>query len=90
LLDAHSGARSLNKEGIMLPAAEEHPVEDLAFLSKRDVLRLIPISGPTLWQWTRTGNFPAPRIIGSKTVWLASEVYAWMQTRPLRQYKQEG
>jgi predicted DNA-binding transcriptional regulator AlpA len=69
--------------------AEEHPAaeEQSAFLSKREVLRLIPISAPTLWDWVRKEKFPAPRIIGSKTVWIASEVFAWMRTRPTRLYK---
>jgi predicted DNA-binding transcriptional regulator AlpA len=75
----------------MLPIVQEHLVEEeLAFLSKRQVLALIPISGVTLWHWTRTQNFPAPRIIGSKTVWRAADVYRWMAERPLRQYKREG
>jgi predicted DNA-binding transcriptional regulator AlpA len=71
-----------------LSAQEQHPAADeFAFLSKREVLRLIPISSVTLWQWSRAGTFPAPRIIGSKTVFLASEVYAWMRARPARVYK---
>jgi predicted DNA-binding transcriptional regulator AlpA len=59
----------------------------LVFLSKQQVLARIPISGPTLWHWSRTGKFPAPRFIGSRTVWIADEVDAWMQTRPTRNYK---
>ena len=60
-----------------------------AFLSKREVLELIPISSVTLWQWCRTQTFPAPRIIGHKTVWLASDVYSWMDARPTRHYKRD-
>lgn len=63
--------------------AEVHP----PFLSKAEVLRLLPICATTLWQWTRTQRFPAPRVIGSKTVWIASDVFRWMETRPPRQYK---
>jgi predicted DNA-binding transcriptional regulator AlpA len=73
-----------------MPADTEHSAateEHSAFLSKRQVLALIPISSVTLWSWSRTGTFPAPRIIGHKTVWLASEVYGWMETRPTRHYK---
>jgi len=57
------------------------------FLSKKEVLRRIPITGPTLWNWSRTGKFPAPRYIGSRTVWVESEVIAWMKSRPTRNYK---
>jgi prophage regulatory protein len=60
----------------------------LVFLSKAQVLAKIPISPPTLWSWVRAGKFPRPRIISqNKTVWLQSEVHAWMLERPLRRYK---
>jgi predicted DNA-binding transcriptional regulator AlpA len=74
---------------LLSTAAQVHPAaaDEFAFLSKREVLRLIPISAPTLWQWVRTGQFPTPRVIGSKTVWVAAEVHAWMRERPARLYK---
>jgi predicted DNA-binding transcriptional regulator AlpA len=61
--------------------------EPPAFLTKREVLRRIPVSGPTLWNWSRTGQFPAPRVIGHRTVWLETDILAWMRERPIRQYK---
>jgi predicted DNA-binding transcriptional regulator AlpA len=61
--------------------------EELTFLSKQEVLARIPITGPTLWNWSRTGKFPKPRFIGSKTVWIESEVMEWMRSRPTRNYK---
>jgi predicted DNA-binding transcriptional regulator AlpA len=57
------------------------------FLSKKEVLRRITVTGPTLWNWCRTGKFPMPRCIGSRTVWLESEVLAWMNSRPTPNYK---
>ena len=67
-------------------AAAEQPA--LVFLSKAEVLRKVPITAPTLWAWVRQGKFPRPRAISpNKTVWLASEVDAWMRQRPLRTYK---
>ena len=67
-------------------AAAEPP--SLVFLSKAQVLRKIPITAPTLWAWVRAGKFPRPRAISpNKTVWVAAEVDAWMQARPLRTYK---
>jgi len=60
----------------------------LVFLSKAQVLKKIPVTAPTLWSWVRQGKFPRPREIAqNKTVWLASEVDVWMQSRPLRTYK---
>ena len=67
-------------------AAAEQPA--LVFLTKAEVLRKVPITAPTLWAWVRQGKFPRPRAISpNKTVWLASEVDAWMRQRPLRTYK---
>jgi prophage regulatory protein len=60
----------------------------LVFLSKAQVLKKVPVTGPTLWTWVRQGKFPRPRDISpNKTVWVASEVDEWMQSRPLRNYK---
>ena len=61
---------------------------ELVFLSKAQVLKKIPIPGPTLWAWVRAGKFPRPRAVSpNKTVWLAAEVDEWMRARPLRTYK---
>ena len=60
----------------------------LVFLSKAQVLKKIPVTGPTLWSWVRAGKFPRPRAISdNKTVWVEAEVDAWMRARPLRNYK---
>ena len=67
-------------------ATAEQPT--LVFLSKQQVLKKIPITAPTLWAWVRAGKFPRPRAISpNKTVWLLTEVDAWMQARPHREYK---
>jgi len=65
------------------------PVENtLVFLSKTQVLKKIPVTGPTLWAWVRQGRFPRPRAISdNKTVWLQSEIDEWMRQRPVRSYK---
>jgi predicted DNA-binding transcriptional regulator AlpA len=63
------------------------PEEETVFLSKKEVLARIPITSPTLWNWSRTGKFPMPRYIGARTVWLKHEVDHWMRTRPTRNYK---
>ena len=61
---------------------------ELVFLSKAQVLKKIPITGPTLWAWVRAGKFPRPRAVSpNTTVWLAAEVVEWMRARPLRTYK---
>jgi predicted DNA-binding transcriptional regulator AlpA len=62
--------------------------DTIAFLSKKEVLARIPVTGPTLWHWSRTGRFPKPRTIGGRTVWIKHEVIEWMRTRPLQNYKE--
>jgi predicted DNA-binding transcriptional regulator AlpA len=52
------------------------------------VLRKIPVTAPTLWDWVRKGKFPSPRVISENKVgWIETEIDAWMKARPLRQYK---
>jgi predicted DNA-binding transcriptional regulator AlpA len=69
-------------------ADEEPPAKPpLVFLYKKQVLDRIPVSGPRLWNWSRTGKFPTPRFIGSRTVWVEAEVDAWMEAQPKRAYK---
>jgi predicted DNA-binding transcriptional regulator AlpA len=82
--------RRPSPKGKGLKKTKENSALLSGFLSKRQVLKLIPISDVTLWTWCRTGYFPAPRVMGSKTVWLASEVSAFIESRPLREYKKEG
>jgi prophage regulatory protein len=67
----------------------EEPAEaGLVFLSKSEVLKRIPVTGPTLWAWVRAGKFPKPRDISpNKTVWLQSDVDDWIRSQPTRNYK---
>ena len=61
---------------------------ELVFLSKAQVLKKVPVTPPTLWSWVRQGKFPKPRDISpNKTVWLESEVDAWIKAQPIRNYK---
>jgi prophage regulatory protein len=60
----------------------------LVFLSKAQVLKKVPVTAPTLWSWVRQGKFPKPRDISpNKSVWLESEVDAWIRAQPVRSYK---
>ena len=60
----------------------------LVFLSKSQVLKKVPVTAPTLWAWVRAGKFPKPRSISpNKTVWIETEVDAWMRAQPVRSYK---
>jgi predicted DNA-binding transcriptional regulator AlpA len=67
--------------GAQEPAAPER------LLTRAEVLARIPITYPTLWQWTREGRFPPPRYYGSRTFWLASEIDGWIRDMPVRKFK---
>ena len=67
--------------------AQEPPAAPEKLLTRAEVLSRIPITYPTLWQWTREGKFPPPRYYGSRTFWVASEIDAWIRDMPVRKFK---
>ena len=53
------------------------------YLRQREILQLVGVSRPTLWDWRRKGLFPQPRRLGPNTIgWLESEVQEWLSSRP--------
>jgi predicted DNA-binding transcriptional regulator AlpA len=38
----------------------------------------------TLWAWMRDGKFPRSRVCGGRSMWLATEVEAWLAGLPVR------
>jgi predicted DNA-binding transcriptional regulator AlpA len=59
-------------------------------LSRTQVLDLIGVTYVTLYTWMRSDQFPLAVMLGppegkrSKIAWHASEVYAWIESRPRR------
>ena len=56
-------------------------------LAKHEVMAIANVSFPTIWLWMRDGKFPRSRIVGGKSMWLSSEIEAWLaglQVRPLK------
>ena len=56
-------------------------------LDKAEILTITRVSFPTVWQWMRAGTFPRSRVVGGKSMWLSSEVEAWIVSLPLRPLK---
>jgi predicted DNA-binding transcriptional regulator AlpA len=56
-------------------------------LSKREVLAIVGVSYPTLWSWMRQGKFPRSRVVGGKSMWLSTDIEAWLATLPVRKLK---
>ena len=61
---------------------QSNPVTSKHLLSKRAVLKQIPISGATLARRVAAGAFPRPIRIGKRRVaWVQSEVSDWLGER---------
>ncbi|MCW8199269.1 AlpA family phage regulatory protein [Verminephrobacter aporrectodeae subsp. tuberculatae] len=50
---------------------------------KKSLLEILEISESTLSRWIRNDDFPLARRLGGRAIgWMASEVQAWLDTRP--------
>jgi predicted DNA-binding transcriptional regulator AlpA len=57
------------------------------FLNKKQLCEKVNLTFPFIWQMIREKRFPEGRAIGSRTLWVGSEVDAWMRDRPKRVYR---
>jgi prophage regulatory protein len=61
---------------------QSNPVTSRHLLSRRAVLKQIPISGATMWRTIAAGDFPKPIRIGKRRVaWLQTEIDDWLGER---------
>jgi prophage regulatory protein len=61
---------------------QSNPITPKHLLSKRAVLKQIPISGATMWRTIAAGEFPKPIRIGKRRVaWLQTEIDDWLADR---------
>ncbi|MGE0038018.1 MAG: helix-turn-helix transcriptional regulator [Xanthobacteraceae bacterium] len=63
------------------------PTPPPRLLDKRSVLAITGTSYPTLWSWMRAGTFPRSREVGGRSMWLSSEIDAWIAALPVRKLK---
>ena len=59
----------------------------IRLLDKPEVLEITGVTFPTIWAWMRRGEFPRSRIVGGKSMWLSTEVEAWLAALPVRKLK---
>ena len=53
-----------------------------AFLKDIEVAMRYGVSRPTIWRWTKNGNFPKPVKLGAgSTRWRSSDIEAWEQSQ---------
>jgi predicted DNA-binding transcriptional regulator AlpA len=71
--------------------AKKVPEQLDRLVDKAEVLAITGRSFPTIWQWMIDGKFPRNRHVGhgpaGKSMWLASEIAAWMAALPVRPLK---
>ena len=65
------------------PLAVETPPSPLPqgeprLLDRHETCALAGASYSALWAWMREGKFPRSRIVGGRSMWLSTEIYAWM------------
>jgi len=56
-------------------------------LDKSQICKIANVTYPTVWAWMRQGKFPRARAVGGKSMWLTSEVDAWLAALPVRKLK---
>ena len=87
-----NGGRSLSSDGHDDDAIRQaRPVRQalpVSLIFKRELLKRVPLSFPTIWKMMREGRFPRARIIGGKSAWLESEIDQFLTDLPVRPYKE--
>jgi predicted DNA-binding transcriptional regulator AlpA len=76
-----------NHDRVHTHGARAPPPLAVRLLSKYEVMTITGLSYPTLWAWMRAGKFPRSRIVGGKSMWLSTEIDAWLtglKQRPLK------
>jgi len=63
------------------------PSDENRLLSKHEVTRLVGRSYQHIWVLMRRGEFPRSRLLGSRPVWLKSEIDAWVAALPVVRLK---
>ena len=63
------------------------PPPAVRLLDKHAVMAIADCSYPTLWAWQRAGKFPRSRVVGGKSMWLSTDIDAWLAALPIRKLK---
>jgi predicted DNA-binding transcriptional regulator AlpA len=64
------------------PRAANPPSPVSLLLSKAEVTSLVNRSYQHIWKQMRKGAFPRSRLVGTRPMWLRSEVEAWINNLP--------
>ena len=69
------------------PHGPAHGARAPRLLDKAEVCAIAGATYPTIWKWMREGKFPRSRVAGGKSMWLSTEIEAWMAALPVRALK---
>jgi predicted DNA-binding transcriptional regulator AlpA len=83
------------QESATVPAHRAHDrqralaprAHNIRLLDKREILAITNVTFPTIWAWMRAGTFPRSRVVGGKSMWLSTDIEAWLAALPVRQLK---
>jgi predicted DNA-binding transcriptional regulator AlpA len=67
--------------------ARAPPAPAVRLLDKAEILAITNVTFPTVWAWMRARTFPRSRVVGGKSMWLSTEVDAWLAGLPVRVLK---
>ena len=81
--------KKLKRRPAAIIAAEKPriPVGGPRLIDRNELLAKTALSYPKIWQLMRFGTFPRAKAAGGRTVWLESEVDAWIAKLPERKFK---
>ena len=68
----------------------DNPEDDFLcrLLTRAQLLEIVPLSYPTIWELMRRGEFPKALRIGQKKVaWREDEIRGWIESRPRQELK---
>jgi predicted DNA-binding transcriptional regulator AlpA len=63
------------------------PVGGPRLIDRNELLAKTALSYPKIWQLMCEGKFPRAKAAGGRTLWLESEIDAWIASLPMRQLK---
>jgi predicted DNA-binding transcriptional regulator AlpA len=61
--------------------------DPLRLVFKPEVLKIVGLSFPTVWEMCGRGEFPMPRDVRGRTAWLRDEIATWIRNLPVKRYK---
>jgi prophage regulatory protein len=64
-----------------------NPKSASRLIDREELLRRVPVTFMTIYNWMRDGKFPMSRDIGGKVAWVETEVQAWIDARPKSRLK---